>query len=397
MPKLLQINTVVNRGSTGRICEEIGLMAQLKGWESWIAYGKRNPESKNHLIRIQGKLGFLWHVLLSRLFGLHGYGSYFATKRLVRRIKQLNPDIIHLHNLHGYYLHIPSLFEYLATCGKPVVWTLHDCWAFTGHCTHFVKAKCDKWKTGCEKCPLCREYPNSWFIDRSKQNWKLKKELFTNIPSLHIVPVSEWLGGLLKESFLGENLIQVITNGIDLDVFKPVQLMGEKQKFRVLGVASVWTPTKGFEDFVKLRELLDDSVEIVLVGLQNEQIKRLPAGIIGIKRTNSILDLVNLYSESDVFVNLTYADTFPTVNIEALACGTPVVTYRTGGSPEIIDEDTGVTVEQGNINDVSETITKIMNGIIKFDKKICRRKALRDFDKSSKFNTYIDLYNQLMI
>lgn len=396
MPKLLQINTVVNRGSTGRICEEIGLMAQSKGWESWIAYGKRNPVSRNHLIRIQGKWGFMWHVMLSRVFGMHGYGSYFATKRLVRKIKELNPDVIHLHNLHGYYLHIPTLFEYLATYGKPVVWTLHDCWAFTGHCTHFVKAKCDKWKTGCERCPLYKEYPNSWIVDLSKQNWNLKKELFTQIPNLHIIPVSEWLGGLLRESFLKDKNIQVITNGIDLNVFRPAQFIGEKRRFRVLGVASVWTETKGLGDFVKLRELLDDSVEIVLVGLQDEQTRMLPKGIIGIKRTSSMLELVNLYSESDVFVNLTYADTFPTVNIEALACGTPVVTYLTGGSPEIIDEQTGVTIEQGNVCAIAQTITQIQNGIICFDNESCRRRALGHFDKSSKFQNYINLYNKVI-
>lgn len=392
MPKLLQINTVVNRGSTGRICEEIGLMAQSKGWDSYIAYGKRKPTSKNHLIRIQGKWGFYWHVLMSRLFGLHGYSSYFATKRLVKKIKELDPDVIHLHNLHGYYLHIPTLFKYLRDCGKPVVWTLHDCWAVTGHCSHFVSANCNKWKTGCEKCPLYKGYPDSWFFDRSKKNWLLKRELFTAVPNLHIIPVSRWLEGIIRETFLKDKDIQVINNGVDLTVFKPAEKFKISDKFRILGVASVWTSTKGLEDFKRLRQLLDEEFEIVLVGLSEEQMNHLPKGIVGISRTNSKLELVKLYSESDVFVNLTYADTFPTVNIEALACGTSVVTYRTGGSPEIIDNNSGIVVEQGDVAGVAKSIRQIQEGIFTFKKEDCKSRAQKYYNKTDNYKKYIDLY-----
>lgn len=395
MPTLLQINTVVNRGSTGRIAEEIGLMAQSRGWDSYIAYGKRNPISKNKLIRIQGKWGFYWHVMMSRLFGLHGYSSKKATKRFVEQIKKLNPDVIHLHNVHGYYLHIPTLFEYLAACGKPVVWTLHDCWAMTGHCTHFVSASCNKWKTGCEKCPLYKEYPNSLFFDWSKKNYELKKRLFTSIPNLHLIPVSHWLEGLLKESFLSGQDIQVINNGIDLNVYNANVPKINDGKFRILGVASVWTPTKGLKDFFALRKMLDDSYEITLVGLNEKQMKSLPSGIRGIMRTDSVKDLVMLYAESDILFNTTYADTFPTVNIESLACGTPVLTYRTGGSPEILNQETGITINPGDLNMAASVITAIRNGAIKFSSEACKKRANSLYNKLDKYKEYIDLYENL--
>ena len=395
MATLLQINTTVNRGSTGRIAEEIGLMAQSRGWVSYIAYGKRNPVSKNQLIRIQSKWGFYWNVLISRLFGLHDYCSKRATQRFVEQIKELNPDIIHLHNVHGYYLHIPTLFDYLSICGKPVVWTLHDCWSMTGHCTHFVNANCNKWKTGCYKCPLYKEYPKSFLIDRSKENYELKKRLFNSIPNLHIIPVSRWLESLLKESYLKDQDIKVINNGIDLNVFNTNVNKIKGDRFRILGVASVWTKTKGLKDFFALRELLDDNYEITLVGLNKKQLKSLPKGIKGIMRTDSVQELVKLYAESDLLFNTTYADTFPTVNIESLACGTPVMTYRTGGSPEILDNHTGAVINPGDINMAASVIIRMKNGKINLSSEACRKRAENLFNKLNKYKEYIDLYENL--
>jgi len=395
MPTLLQINTVVNRGSTGRIAEEIGLMALSHGWESYIAYGKRNPISNNKLIRIQGKWGFLWHLLMSRLFGLHGYSSKYATKRFIRKIEEIKPDIIHLHNIHGYYLHIPIFFEYLAHCGKPVVWTLHDCWIMTGHCTHFVNINCRKWETGCFNCPIYKEYPASWFWDRAKQNYAIKREIFNSVPNLHLIPVSEWLKELLKRSFLKHQDIKVINNGIDLNVYNTKKKERKDGRFKIIGVASVWTPTKGLKDFFALRDLLDENYEITLVGVNKKLMQSLPKGIKGIVRTDSVQELVNLYSESDLLFNTTYADTFPMVNIEALACGTPVLTYKTGGSPEILDEKTGIVIEQGDVQKAANMIKAIKTGKIHLSSELCRERAVKQYNKIERYKEYFQLYEDL--
>ena len=396
MPKILQVNTVAVRGSTGRISEEIGLAIQKQGWESYIAYGKRNPTSKNKLIKIQSKFDFLFHVLLSRLFGLHGYYSKKKTQKFIEKIKDINPDIIHLHNVHGYYLHIPIFFEFLANYGKPVIWTLHDCWAITGHCTHFEYINCNRWQTGCYKCPLRKEYPSSLFFDRSKQNYKLKQNLFNAIPNLHIVSVSTWLENLVTKSFIQNAKVGVINNGIDLKIFKLRNKKSANNNFQILGVASVWTKTKGLEDFIKLRNLLDSKYEITIIGLSHNQVKLLPKGINGIERTDTIEELVDYYSNADVFVNTTYADTFPTVNLEALACGTPVITYKTGGSPETVSDRTGIVVEQGNVEAIASKIRELKDKKILFYRTDCIERVAEKYEKNSCYNKYIELYESYL-
>ena len=311
MKTLLQINSVINSGSTGRIAEEIGQTAIAAGWESYIAYGRNVRPSSSKLIKIGTDKDIKLHGLQTRLFDRHGLGSRGATDEFIKQIEVIKPDIIHLHNLHGYYINIEVLFHYLKKVNVPVVWTFHDCWPITGHCSYFTFIGCEKWKTQCYECPQKRGYPASYFIDRSKKNYNLKKELFNSLSNLTLVPVSQWLSGILKESFLQNYPIKVINNGINTEVFKRSlssdfrNKYGLKDKFTLLGVASVWDERKGLKDFIELSKLLDSGYQIVLVGLTKKQIEQLPENILGIERTESVDALADIYATSDVFINPT--------------------------------------------------------------------------------------------
>ena len=398
--KLLQIDSCLVVGSTGRITESIAKLAQSQGWECYIIHGARYVKHPSCMKDIQtvSKLGEYLHYAESLLFDNHGLASRCATKRVVEEIKKIKPDVIQLHCVHGYYLNYKILFEYLNTTSIPVVWTFHDCWAFTGHCAHFVTANCEKWKTGCYDCPLRGDYPKS-LVDRSNKNYYLKKWLFTANKNLHIVPASDWLDGFVKQSFLKDKETVVIKNGVDLTIFRPSDKR-QRDKCRILGVSGVWYKEKGLYDFYQLRELLDkEHFQIVLVGLSKDQLKELPDGIIGIEYTESVQELAELYSSSEVFVNPTYADTFPTVNLEALACGTPVITYRTGGSPEAVSEGTGWVLEQGDVNsivDIIKNIASMSSKEVENQRKECRSRAMQQFDRNTCFKKYVQLYERLL-
>ncbi len=390
---------VVNSGSTGRIAEEIGQMAMNNGWKSYIAYGRNKRPSKSELIKIGTDHDMILHGLKTRILDLHGFGSRKATKELVEKIKQIKPDIIHLHNIHGYYLNIEILFNFLAKANIPVVWTLHDCWSFTGHCTHFEFAGCEKWKTQCNSCPQKKEYPASLLFDNSKQNYTRKKELFNSVKNLNIVAVSEWLAEKLQGSFLRNSPRLVIKNGIDLEVFKsqPDSKLKEKyklqNKFIILGVASTWTVRKGFDDFIKLSKELNDDFRIVLLGVNKNQLKQLPSKIIGIERTENTMQMAELYSIADIYINPTYEDTFPTTNLEAIACDTPVITYKTGGSVESITSETGFVVEQGDIRTISDILRNLKSTKSKFK---CRSVATNKYNKEKSFLKYLNLYGRIL-
>ena len=394
MKKLLQIDSCLGILSTGKISEGIGQVAMRRGWECYIAHGARYVgKSQMNSIQVVSKLGEYFHYAQSLLLDRHGLGSTNETKKLIEKIEKVKPDVIQLHCIHGYYLNYEILFKYLNSHNTPIVWTFHDCWAFTGHCAHFITANCVKWKKeGCYNCPLVREYPKS-LIDRADRNFKLKKALFTENQNLHIVTVSNWLLSLVKESFLKEKDIRVINNGIDISKFIPC--IEKNKKHIVLGVASTWEKRKGLLDFYELRkELPMELYDIVLIGLSKKQIQELPEGIKGLSRTFSTDDLVKYYSEAFVFVNPTYADSFPTVNIEALACGTPVITYNTGGSPEIIDSKTGIVVRQGDVKALAEAVKQMHN--VPLSSADCRKRAEMYFNKNDRFTEYVELYEQLI-
>ncbi len=386
--KLLQLNCTANWGSTGKIAEEIGQAAMARGWESAIAYGRVMNPSQSQLVKVGDKLDVYAHYVQHRIFDREGLGSRRPTKRLIKWIDSYRPDIIHLHNIHDHWLNYSLLFQYLATIDTQIVWTFHDCWAFTGGCAYFDDVNCSKWQTGCNSCPQIK------FADRSKANFNLRKDLFSSLQErLTIVPVSYWLKDFVKQSFLRNSSIMMIHNGIDVTKFEP----RVKIKKTVLGVALPWSTRKGLSDIIKLRHMLPRDVEIKLIGLNDKQIKELPQGVIGINRTQNIDELVKHYGEASVFVNPTYADNFPTTNLEALACGTPVVTYRTGGSPEAVDELTGIVVDKGNINALAEAIMTVLNNPDDFTPENCRKRAEQNFNKDIQFGKYIDLYNRLLL
>lgn len=398
--RLLQIDTCLGTGSTGRITESIAQLAQSQGWECFIVHGARYVKRPSCISDVQSVsiVGEYVHFIEGLFFDNHGLSSRCATRKVVKYIEEIKPDIIQLHCIHGYYLNYKILFEYLNSTKIPIVWTFHDCWAFTGHCAHFVTTGCDKWKTECYRCPEKKCYPKS-FVDCSRRNYSLKKALFTANQNLHIVPVSGWLKDFTRQSFLCDKDICVIKNGVDLTVFKPSE-KARVRKFRVLGVSGVWTKSKGIEDFYRLSELLDDEkFEIVLVGLSGEQMQKLPKGIVGIQHTESVKELASLYASAEVFVNPTYADTFPTVNMEALACGTPVITYQTGGSPEAVSPETGWVLRQGDVDGIASIIKDMANrNMIEIvaQRNACRERAEKEFDKNKCFEKYLELYSSLL-
>ena len=399
--KIMYISGALNYGSPGRIVEQIGLKAQEHGFQVLVAHSSRNenPSQLSHFA-VTSKFDEVIHATGSLLLDLHGLLSTRQTRVLVERIKKYKPDIIHLHNIHGYFCNFKILFEYLDTIDIPVIWTMHDCWPFTGRCFHFVGVNCYKWKKGCYDCKAEAGYTVSQYYDRSKYLYALKKKLFSSVKKMTLVPVSNWQAAFLKESFLKNYEVHTIHNGVDIDKFRPVsgqRLRGKyglDGKFVILGVASPWNTRKGLDDFYRLRSMLPDVYTIILVGLNQKQVGNLPERIIGITRTESQQELAEYYSMADVFVNLSYLDTFPTVNIEALACGTPVITYRTGGSPEAIDANTGYVVEQGDLKGLTEVLIKERQNPLSSDE--CRRRAEKYFDKDKCFEEYIRLYNRLV-
>lgn len=392
MPTLLQINSTVNWGSTGKIVEQIGRLALTRGWKVDVAYGRYWNPSQLGMIKVGRKLNPYFHYLTSLFWDAEGLGSRLATRRLIKKIKSINPDIVHLHNIHDHWLNYRILFEYLNATDIKVVWTFHDCWAFTGHCFHFAFKGCDKWKVLCDDCPLTRVYPQSC-IDRSKRNYLLKKKFFSVNKNLTIVACSDWIARYVSESYLrGKNLI-VIHNGIDTALFSPVMSQTKKSGYNILAVSNVWNREKGIDDIFRLREMLPSDYLITMVGLSKEQLKDLPEGIIGFERTSTVADLIRLYSDADVFINTSYAETFPTVNLEALSCGTPVITYNTGGSPETIDDTTGIVVPCGDVEALANAIKNLrINPLNSAD---CRNRAVERFDKQN-FIKYVNLYESLI-
>lgn len=401
MSKLLLVNASINSTSTGRIAEEIGRQAKAEGFDVVAGYGFVNNNSSLHTIKIGDKVDHYIHAIETRIFDNHGFGSRNATKAFLKEVNSYNVDIVNLHNIHGYYLNVESLANFLNELDKPVVWTFHDCWPITGHCSYFDAVNCDRWKTGCFHCSNKHGYPTSKFIDNSKNNFERKRELFRSIKNLTIVTPCNWMANIVRQSFLGDKEIRVIYNGVNTDVFNPApiniiselkQSLGLQDKRIILGVASVWDKRKGLEDFKKLSLSLNENEHIVLIGLNDDQKSSLPKKITGISRTENVEQLAAFYSMADVFVNPTYVDNFPTTNIEALACGTPVVTYNTGGSLEAIDEKTGKVVDKGDINALLLAVRELYN---ENNTRQCRDRAIMYFDSRDRFSDYVNLFKEL--
>lgn len=364
--KLVQINTVSN-GSIGRIMKEIQRQAEADGIDTVSYIGRRKPYQGFKCEKFGNTVSFWIHVIINTVFDKQGYGSYFATKKLVRKLRKEKPDIIHLHNLHGYYLHIPMLIKYLKKeyQGK-VFWTFHDCWPFTGHCPYFVMVKCDKWETECYNCPNKSQYPISWFFDASRSNYHEKKKWFTGIKDLTIIVPSQWMKGLVEKSFMKDYPIEVIANGVDLNVFHWHKSTSIRKRYHIsfnkkilLGVAAVWSKRKGFDDFLELSKVLPDEYVIVLVGVSRKQRLVLPENIIGILHTENQEELAELYSEACIFVNPSMEESFSLVTIEAMACGTPVIVLDTSAVKELVHKDNGIILHGYETENYLKAIMKI--------------------------------------
>lgn len=393
---ILQINAVPY-GSTGGIMFHLADMMEDQGHHVLCTSGFTwKGCNRSDFVMTSNIFEKTLHTYLARITGRIGCFSRLATRRLLRRLDTFQPDLIHLHNLHSWFINLPMLFDYIKKHNIPVVWTLHDCWSFTGHCPHFDMIRCDKWKSGCHSCPQYRAYPQCYF-DASKTMWKLKKSWFTGVQNLTVVTPSQWLADLVKQSFLAEYPVKVIENGIDLSVFRPTH--GDfrikyncQDKFLLLGVAYDWDERKGLDVFLELHKRLDERFQIVLVGTNPELDRRLPDDIISIHRTQSQSALAEVYTAADLFVNPTREDTYPTVNMEAIACGTPVLTFHTGGSPEIPDETCGCSVKRDDIDALEQEILRIAEEM-PFGEDACLNRA-KSFEKNSRLKKYDQLYHE---
>lgn len=393
-------------GSTGKIMFGIAEVAASNGHEVFTfspKYYIRRKKMDAPIINKHFYFGYRWesmlHYILGEVTGFQGIWSYFGTKQLIRKLRRLKPDILHLHNLHNFTFCLPLLFDYIKKDNIPTIWTLHDCWPMTGKCPYFDIARCSKWKTGCYQCPTLRDYPKA-YLDQVKHMWALKRKWFTGISNMTLVTPSEWLMRIVQDSYLSGYPVKVIRNGIDLEIFRPLKDTAlyskygiPKNKHIVLGVAFAWDKRKGIDVFIDLSKELPDRYKIVLVGTNEDIDLMLPDQIISIHRTQNQTELAELYSLADVFINPTREDNFPTVNLEALACGTPVITFRTGGSPEAIDEDSGICVECDDIGMLKESIFKVCESSA-FSMEACVNKATC-FSKQNCFQEYIELYEKI--
>ena len=405
--RVVQINTVCNTSSTGKIALDLYEIVAQANHECFIAYGRGSAPKDIRSFKIGNALDFGSHVLINFFQGKSGFGSKVVTKQFLHWLDEIKPDILHLHNLHGFYLHVGMLFEYIKTHNIPVVWTLHDCWPLTGQCTYFDYEGCSKWETACHHCPIYRsDYPYSLFRDNSQQNYIMKRAAFTGVHDMTIVTPSHWLAEIVRKSYLHEYPITVVPNGINLDLFKPAPTQSSiaientcipSDSRIVLGVANVWSKRKGLDFFLQLSDMLDDTYHIVLIGLRMDQQSKIQSKygkrITAITRTANQADLISWYCRAYVYVNPTLEDNFPTTNLEALACGTPVITFSTGGSPESITDKCGIVVEKGNVK-------KLKEAILALDKKTeitsltCREQALK-YDKNIRFQEYLKIYESV--
>lgn len=404
--KILQVNSVCGVGSTGRIVVEIQRLLREQRHESLIVYGRGRPPADYDALRIGSAFSVMVHGVASRLTDRQGFYSAHATRDLIRAVEAFNPDVIHLHNLHGYYLNVVQFADYLARSGVPVVWTLHDAWAFTGHCAYFDPVNCYRWKTGCFECPLKGSYPKSLFLDRSRDNWHRKRDVFMRIRDCTAVVPSEWLGSHVSESFLHTCNLVVIRNGVDTDVFRysPSSFAedhGLAGRRILLAVANKWTRSKGLDDVIEVARLLQEADDlrqgdherhrVVMIGLSNAQMRSMPSWVTGLPHTSSAQALADAYSAADLFINPTHEDNYPTVNLEALACGLPVITYNTGGSAECLVEPRFGRVVQSNCpEEMARTV--LSADVRRFD---VDESVLHVVSARNQLKRYIDLYQSL--
>ena len=400
MKKLIQINTVCNT-STGNLMGDIQKKANELGYETLSIVGRRKVFQDIRCEKIGNGVSFWIHVIINTVFDRQGYGSYFLTKKIVSRLRKEKPDIIHLHNLHGYYINLPILFDFLSKEFKgKIFWTFHDCWPVTGHCAYFTAVGCEKWKNGCNKCPNKTEYPISLFLDASGKNYEDKRKMFNSLDNLTIITPSEWLAEIVKESYLNRYPVRVVNNGIDLKKFSYRKPQNEifkkyginKEKKIILGVASIWDARKGMKDFLLLAKSLSDEYQILLVGLSQKQIQGLPENIVGVRRTENQEELAMIYSLAQVFMNPSLEESFSLVTVEAIACGTPAIVLDTSAVKELVCDDNGIVLSRHEPEDYMKAIRKL-------EEKQLKRETImetaRKYSADAFAQKVIDLYEQM--
>lgn len=448
--RIAQIN-ILTTLSTGRIAVQLCRMAEQAGHKALICYSRKHApadvysyhigssprhKSRKAPSRLRRKVSALTdtfcslrniglHWLGSKLFDRTGFFSRRPTQRLIRQLEQFKPDIVHLHNIHGYYLYLPALFDYLKKNDIPVVWTLHDCWAFTGHCAYYTEAVnappagqvrkrrsqqptlgCDRWKTGCGQCVLKRSYPSSWLMDQSARNWADKRALFTGLKHMVLTTPSQWLADEVKMSFLKSYPVYPLANGVDLEAFKPCAseeymqqairaygLEGLGQRKLVLSAAAVWDARKGLDDLIELAEKLGKDYCVAAVGLSKRQIESLPSKtVLGIPRTGNVTDLCALYTAADVYVSASSEETFGMTLIESMACGTQTICYDATAMPELVTEDVGEVVPLRDVEALADAVRRLCDN--PKDPQACMNRAA-EFELTERFSAYMRLYEKM--
>lgn len=397
--RVLQINSVCGVGSTGRIATDLYAVMKKCGIESKIAYGLGHAENipEKDTFYFGNKIDYYFHNAISRITDKAGFYSQTQTRKLINYIKSYHPDLIHIHNIHGYYLNVEILFDFLKEYNRPVIWTIHDCWPFTGHCAHYSDNQCYKWKTQCDGCCAKKRYPVSYFISNAKENFKRKKKIFTGVDCLHITTPSDWLADQVRESFLGCYPVTTVFNGVDLNIFKPTasnfrgdhKLEGKKI---ILGVSSAWIPQKGLKDFITLSGELSDEYVIVLIGLSEKQKHNLTNNILALPIIQNAEELAAIYSSADIYVSFSVEETFGLPTVESIACGTPVLTYDETALPEPVNNRCGVVVPARRVDLAYEKLIQFPS----FDKKEVRKEALK-YDKEKVYLDFIKLYREYLL
>lgn len=398
--RVFQLNTYCGIKSTGRIALDIARLVEADGGECRIGYGVPGiaPEAQPYACRVGAPWERKLHGAMRKLLDAEGYGSVLGTTGLIRDMERFDPDIIHLHNLHGCYLNLPMLFHALQQMHKPVLWTLHDCWPFTGHCAYFDACGCERWLEECHDCPQQRAYPVCIGLDGSRRNYRMKKRIFTQLDRLTFAAPCEWMAGRLRASFLGRYPVRVILNGVNREIFQPTpgdlrSRYGLERMRVVLSVASEWDERKGLRYLTQAAREMGENYRFVVIGLEQTQIDSLPQGMLGLTRTRDTAELAAWYTAADCLANPTLEDNMPMVNLEALACGTPVAVFRTGGCPEALDESCGCVVEKGDVTALCGAIARLCNTKPSLNAACLHRAAL--FDAQDTFRAYLSLYKEL--
>lgn len=400
--KILQINATYRIGSTGKIISDLNDILTQNGHEGYMlcAYALETKDNLYIMDNMRYPFNAKLNILKMRITGLNGYSKKKETIKALEWIDSIEPDVIHLHNIHGDWINLEYLFEYIKRKNARVIWTLHDCWAFTGRCSHFENYGCIKWKHECDACRNSNVYPITYFFDKSKKMFRDKKRWFSKIQNMELITPSEWLAELVSNSMLKEYPVTIIPNGVDTAVFFPREegskyLEGLERKRLILGVANCWTEGKGLRKFIELDKIIDhEEFQIILVGLSKKQVKDIPKTIIPILRTNNQVELAKIYSQVDCYLNCSILETMGMTTVEAMACGMPVIVFDKTAIPETVGNGCGIILDSDcTIEEIYSAVKDICS--TRWERKDkCISHVMCNFDKEKQYKKYLKLYTK---